>query len=238
MHDEATTHYIGMIDQTSLGHDFLHQELNVIPRVAWQIDPFGHSKTQAALLTAEMGMDSIFFGRMHYVELERRQMDGECEGLWETTSTSTSTSTTTLSNTASDASSSESIFWGLSGSFSGNYGAPQGFCFDVLCDDDPLVGLDEMALVNRIRNFLNLIKEQAGRTKGSNVMLTMGMDFQYSQARKNYQNCEFGIFILLCIGWTCHLNCHSSIFITLLSFTQWTFSLMQLCTTLKRASLM
>lgn len=177
MHDEATTHYIGMIDQTSLGHDFLRQELGVVPRVGWQIDPFGHSLTQA-LLTAEMGMDSLYFGRMHYVELENRQRDGECEGLWETT-------------TKTDTATPELIFWGLSGSFSGNYGAPKGFCFDVLCDDDPLVGLKEEALEGRIRSFLSLVAEQASRTKGSNVMLTMGMDFQYSQARKNFQNCEF-----------------------------------------------
>lgn len=174
MHDEATTHFMGMIDQTTLGHDFLKQELGVVPSVGWQIDPFGHSATQGGLMTAGMGFDAVYFGRMHYVELQNRQRDGECEGLWETT----------LGGEK------ETVFWGLSGSFNGNYGAPDGFCFDVLCDDDPLVGLKEEALQKRIEKFLVLMAEQAGRTKGSNIMLTMGMDFQFSQARKNYQNMD------------------------------------------------
>jgi hypothetical protein len=37
-----------------------------IPRVGWQIDPFGHSATQAALLSAEVGFDGLFFGRIDY----------------------------------------------------------------------------------------------------------------------------------------------------------------------------
>ena len=45
-HDEATTHYRDMIDQTTRGHDFLLRTFNVTPTVAWQIDPFGHSSTQ------------------------------------------------------------------------------------------------------------------------------------------------------------------------------------------------
>lgn len=55
MHDEATTHYVAMVDQTHLGHTFLRREFGeaAIPRVAWQIDPFGHSSTQASLLGAE-----------------------------------------------------------------------------------------------------------------------------------------------------------------------------------------
>jgi alpha-mannosidase len=52
MHDEATTHFIDMIDQTTLGHQFLLDEFGVIPQTGWQIDPFGHSATQAALLTS------------------------------------------------------------------------------------------------------------------------------------------------------------------------------------------
>lgn len=56
MHDEATAHYVGMVDQTHLGHTFLRQEFgeDALPRVAWQIDPFGHSATQASLLGAQV----------------------------------------------------------------------------------------------------------------------------------------------------------------------------------------
>ncbi|MCI19775.1 lysosomal alpha-mannosidase-like, partial [Trifolium medium] len=53
MHDEAATHYIDMIDQTTLGHRFIKDEFGITPRIGWQIDPFGHSAVQAYLLGAE-----------------------------------------------------------------------------------------------------------------------------------------------------------------------------------------
>ena len=173
MHDEAATHYMGMIDQTTLGHQFLLKELGVVPKVGWQIDPFGHSATQGGLLTSSVGFDALYFGRIHYVDLLNRQAAAECEGLW-----------------SSSAPDNSSVFWGLTGSYGGNYGAPAGFCFDVLCGDDPLVGLERPALVDRIKLFTNALGVQANRTKGRNIMLTMGMDFQYSQARKNFQNLD------------------------------------------------
>jgi hypothetical protein len=58
MHDEAATHYIDMIDQTTLGHRFIKRDFGVVPRIGWQIDPFGHSAIQAYLLGAEV---SFFF---------------------------------------------------------------------------------------------------------------------------------------------------------------------------------
>lgn len=173
MHDEAATHYMGMIDQTSLGHQFLSKEFGVVPKVGWQIDPFGHSATQGGLLTSSVGFDALYFGRIHYVDLLNRQTAAECEGLW------------------SSAPDSSSVFWGLTGSYGGNYGAPEGFCFDVLCGDDPLVGLERTALVDRIKLFTkNALGKQANQTKGRNIMLTMGMDFQYSNARKNFENLD------------------------------------------------
>jgi len=54
MNDEATCHYIDMIDQTTKGHRFIKQQFNTTPRAAWQIDPFGHSSVQAYLLGAEV----------------------------------------------------------------------------------------------------------------------------------------------------------------------------------------
>ena len=61
MHDEATAHYIDMIDQTTLGHRFIKEEFNVTPRIGWQIDPFGHSAVQAYLLGAEVYMAYLVF---------------------------------------------------------------------------------------------------------------------------------------------------------------------------------
>lgn len=54
MHDEATCHYIDMIDQTTLGHSYIKSQFNKVPRAGWQIDPFGHSAVQAYLLSAEV----------------------------------------------------------------------------------------------------------------------------------------------------------------------------------------
>lgn len=54
MHDEATTHYVDMIDQTTLGHRYIKQHFNKTPKAGWQIDPFGHSAVQAYLLSVEV----------------------------------------------------------------------------------------------------------------------------------------------------------------------------------------
>lgn len=60
MHDEAATHYIDMIDQTTLGHHAIKKQFSRIPRVGWQIDPFGHSAVQAYLLGAEVRFNPVF----------------------------------------------------------------------------------------------------------------------------------------------------------------------------------
>ena len=64
MHDEACTHFVSMIENTALGHRFLKEQFGVLPRIGWQIDPFGHSATQAALLSAEVGFDATYFARL------------------------------------------------------------------------------------------------------------------------------------------------------------------------------
>ena len=57
MNDEAATHYNAIIDQHSLGFELLRQNFGDCgrPRVAWQLDPFGHSREQASLF-AQVGI--------------------------------------------------------------------------------------------------------------------------------------------------------------------------------------
>ena len=50
MNDEASTHYNAIIDQMTWGFKRLNDTFGECarPRVAWQIDPFGHSKEQVS----------------------------------------------------------------------------------------------------------------------------------------------------------------------------------------------
>ena len=164
MHDEASTHYMGMIDQTTLGHTFLKEELGVIPKVGWQLDPFGHSATQASVMTSKMGFNSLFFGRIDYQDLQLRQLSQECEGLWDANQSMQNDDTT--------------IFWGLTGEYRGNYGPPSNFCFDIHCDDPQLISMNTTTLMKSMNDFLQKIRIQSDQTKGNNIMLTMGSDFQ------------------------------------------------------------
>ena len=82
MHDEAAPHYVDMVDQTSLGHRLLKQEFNATPSIGWQLDPFGHSATQAALLSAEAGFDALFFARADYQDVALRGRNSASEFVW------------------------------------------------------------------------------------------------------------------------------------------------------------
>ena len=99
MHDEAATHFMGMVDQTTLGHTFLQETFGFTPRVGWQIDPFGHSSTQSSLLSAEAGFDALYFGRIDYQDLSLRRDERRVEGIWRS------------SPNLEDA----EVFWGLTG---------------------------------------------------------------------------------------------------------------------------
>ena len=113
-----------MVDQTTLGHRLLFDEFGDdggVPTVQWQLDPFGHSATNAALLSAEAGMDALFFGRIDYQDLKKRVNESRAEFVWRA-SPSLGPGT--------------QVFAGLSGEYGGNYGPPSGFNWHG--DDEPV----------------------------------------------------------------------------------------------------
>lgn len=125
-------------------------------------------------MTSEAGFNALYFGRIDYQDLRQRQNTKNCEGIWD-------------ASPNNDA----KIFWGLTGSFFGNYGAPEGFCFDILCKDDtPLYGMENEILQAHVEDFLLRVKLQAKRSRGHNVMLTMGSDFEYSAANHNFRSLD------------------------------------------------
>jgi len=179
MHDEAAPHFIDMIDQTTFGHKFLRSEFNVVPVTGWQIDPFGHSATQAALLSAEVGFTSLFQGRIDYQDLDLRKKNKEAEFIWAASE-----------SLGSDA----KVFAGLTGEYGGNYEPPKGFDWegnDEFIVDD--IRLKSYNVKSRVDDFVKQAQDLADMTKGdkdTHVMFTMGSDFRYSNALRWFMNMD------------------------------------------------
>ncbi|XP_051127486.1 alpha-mannosidase isoform X2 [Andrographis paniculata] len=175
MHDEATTHYIDMIDQTTLGHQLIKSQFNKTPRAGWQIDPFGHSAVQAYLLTSELGFDSVHFARIDYQDRAKRKEDKSLEVIWQGSRTFGSSS---------------QIF---ANAFPVHYSPPTGFHFEVNDDfspvqDDPHIfdfNVDE-----RVNDFIAAAMTQANVTRTNHIMWTMGDDFQYQYAESWFKQMD------------------------------------------------
>lgn len=177
MHDEAATDYRAMVDNTCLGHRFLSDEFGYSPTVGWQIDPFGHSATQAALLSAEAGFNALYFGRMDYQEHDQRFNDRKLEFVW---------------RASESLGAAAEVF---TGAFqSGNYGPPSGFCFDIGCSDEPMrtdTSLEDDNVAARVNQFVNTSYTFYSHQAASNhIMFKMGSDFQYQAAHNWFINLD------------------------------------------------
>uniref|UniRef100_A0AAF5PKD7 Glycoside hydrolase family 38 central domain-containing protein n=1 Tax=Wuchereria bancrofti TaxID=6293 RepID=A0AAF5PKD7_WUCBA len=173
--DEAVAYYVDIIDQMTLGLRTLKKYFGScgVSHVAWQIDPFGHSREMANLL-ALMDFEALFFSRLHFLEKEIRVRNSSLEFVWD--------SSDDLKTSI------------LTGAFYGDsYGPPQGFCFDRECLDEPIMDdayLEEYNAAQRVEEFVKYVKRQAFHQRTNHLMLLMGGDFQYTAANQWYINLD------------------------------------------------
>ncbi|KAL3200176.1 hypothetical protein MRX96_043588 [Rhipicephalus microplus] len=176
MNDEACVFYTNTIDQMTYGIRKLKDIFGKcgVPRIGWQIDPFGHSREYASLL-AQMGMDGYFFGRVDYQDFRARKKEQQLEFIWSGSA-----------NLGKDA----QIFTGI---LPNVYSPPRGFCFDIYCSDDALVDdpdSDEYNIKSRVDDFLIYVNETAAIYKSNNIPVTMGNDFNYQSAGHWFTNLD------------------------------------------------
>ncbi|OWF45656.1 lysosomal alpha-mannosidase-like [Mizuhopecten yessoensis] len=177
MNDEASTHYNAIIDQHTLGFEFLRQNFGDCgrPRVAWQIDPFGHSREQASLF-AQMGYDGLFIGRLDHADKDLRLNQTNMEFVWRG-------SPNNLGKTAR-------LFTGV---LYNGYGPPSGFCWDISCKDDPIMDDDRLNDNNvnkKVADFIKAAHDQMKHYHTNSIMMTMGSDFQYQNAHTWFKNMD------------------------------------------------
>ncbi|KAJ8919725.1 hypothetical protein NQ315_006253 [Exocentrus adspersus] len=176
MNDEAAVHYQSTTDQYTLGLRFLEDVLGKCarPKVGWQIDPFGHSREQASLLS-QMGMDAFFFSRIDYREMKKRRAEKTMDLLWRGSA-----------NLGYDSNIFTSVLYD-------HYNAPPQFCFDVDCNDPPIVTDNQSAEYNweeRVQLFTSYIEAVAGCYPTNNILVTIGGDMKWRNAEKVFVNLD------------------------------------------------
>ena len=80
----------------------------------------------------------------------------------------------------------------FTGALFNGYGPPQGFCFDAMCGDDPIMDDPRMHDYNKdrkINDFIKAAEYQAKHYATDHIIMTMGSDFQYNNANVWYKNC-------------------------------------------------
>ncbi|RNE99561.1 putative lysosomal alpha-mannosidase precursor [Trypanosoma rangeli] len=184
MHDEASTHFIDMIDQTTIGHRWLRRELNVSPRVGWQIDPFGHSATQGAMLTARVGFLGTFFARVDFQEFEYRAKTGKRQFWWQPSPSMPELRTFAEINLHQ------------------TYCSPPHFKWDILdylpgaqWGGDPITIVDDNTSAQYnvpfiLKQFKAEVRANMKVTRGNNIMWTMGCDFNYFSSDLWFSNMD------------------------------------------------
>lgn len=176
MNDEAATHYNAIIDQMTLGLKFVEDTFGpeARPRIAWHIDPFGHSSEQASLFS-QMSFDGFFFGRIDYADKKKRVAEQRMEMVWRGSK-----------NLGKDS----EIFTGVLFNL---YNPPPGFCFDQTCHDPPIQDdprLYDRNVEERVNTFIDETCSQAEHYRTNHIMLTMGSDFNYENANLWYKNLD------------------------------------------------
>ncbi|EGC34543.1 hypothetical protein DICPUDRAFT_34840 [Dictyostelium purpureum] len=193
--DEATIHYEAVINQMTLGHQFLLSEFGVVPEIGWQIDPFGPS-TLTATLFSLMGFKYHVINRIDerikyvfnttpdipgsgYMSTER-----EFEFVWFPSPNNQDLSIFThiLDHHYS------SPYLIYPNASNPNISLSTGFDFEGGADNNP--SINETNINERACILVEIIQQRAALYRHNNVLLPFGNDFRYQNATLEFSNMD------------------------------------------------
>ena len=179
--DEASPNFEDIINNMMLGHEFLNHEFGVQPRIGWDVDTFGHSSANTRLF-AEMGFEAMFFSRMDHGEKDARSKEENkaMNFLWRPDATHFGKQYQILTNV-----------------FRTDYCFPAGFATGENYEsDDPFITDETLSTFNakdKMVDFVNWVNDLTRTRLGQNIMVPMGCDFTFQNARQEFQNLERAI---------------------------------------------
>eukprot|EP00002_Diphylleia_rotans_P015223 TRINITY_DN2949_c0_g1_i3.p1 TRINITY_DN2949_c0_g1~~TRINITY_DN2949_c0_g1_i3.p1 ORF type:complete len:804 (+),score=157.64 TRINITY_DN2949_c0_g1_i3:64-2475(+) len=184
MHDEATTHYDGIINQLSLGHKFLMDTFGVVPKVGWHIDPFGASSS-LPWLYHDIGFEGHIINRIDYRLKNSFMQNKSMEFNW---------------RGARSHGDKKDMFTHV---MDNHYCTPEGFSWEHGVTqnlphgdgDAPIIikppsQMTQPNVEQRAAQFLQMARTRAAYYKTANILIPFGCDFTYQNARMVFKNLD------------------------------------------------
>ncbi|BFZ17491.1 hypothetical protein BsWGS_20530 [Bradybaena similaris] len=168
--DAAVTMYNDIIDQHTLGFDFIREKLGACaqPRTAWHADQFGHSREHASIF-AQMGFNSLFLGRLDFQDFKKRTEERNLELVWMTSPKNLKLKSHLFTHVIYE-----------------SYNSPEHFNFEI----DTVSWSDPKAAEQRAQEFLDIIKQRMRGYRTNHLLIPMGCDFAYQAAANWFVNIE------------------------------------------------
>lgn len=145
-----------------------------------------------ASIFAQMGYDGEFFARIDWMDKLDRMTKKTAEMIWHGSPNLGNylphNNISQFQDILSTGSSSD-LFTGV---LYNHYSAPPGFCFDILCEDDPIIDSEDETrnVEDRVDTFIDYVNNLAPNYRTNHVLLPMGDDFNYQNANVNFKNMD------------------------------------------------
>ena len=163
--DEANPSVFGIVNQMTVGHEYLLKNFGVQPKFGWQIDPFGHSSATPSMF-ALMGFEALVINRIHFAEKDHLKQKVEMEFLWRGANVGINTDMMThVLHT--------------------HYSSPHTFDWE-----DGGIPISDQNVEERARTFCDEIKLRANTYRTRHVLLPFGDDFKFKNANIQFENMD------------------------------------------------
>ncbi|GFN96295.1 alpha-mannosidase [Plakobranchus ocellatus] len=172
MSDAGITMYNDIIDQHTLGFDFIREHLGACAqtRTGWHVDQFGHSSEHASIF-AQMGYDALFVGRISDSDKAKRKSMKDLEMVWMTSQKNLGSRSALFTHVTFD-----------------GYYAPQGYVLENLKEN-------AFRKPGILRNFLVTLENRAMHYKTNHLLVPMGSDFGYRNPELWFKNMDDAIHL-------------------------------------------
>ena len=162
-HDEACPSPLAMINQMTEGIAYIRQNFGVVPSIAWQIDPFGHSAVSPAVF-AQLGFGALVINRIHAQIKDKLKQTQQMEFLWKRADNGSALLTHVLHT---------------------HYSAPQGFDWE-----EGARQVDSNSVASRANELIATLRQRANAYIHGHLLVPFGDDFKFRNANNQFHNMD------------------------------------------------